>query len=97
MRFLIRIVAVLIMLLALGEMAVTLIRFDWASRSSPQGDAEPGKSEVLRQLQDLSGRLQGPGVLFCYAAVVFVLVRISVVQEQDAGPASLPPPPSPHS
>jgi hypothetical protein len=99
MRPLISIAAVIIMFLALSEMAISVILFASGGVSSQQGDAKAERREFLPQLRQLCQRLNEPGTLFCYAAVVFVLVRISVVQEEDAAraPLAVPAPPPPRS
>ena len=98
MRFILRIVAVLTMLLALTEAGLVTygLFVDGLPSSSQRADSpEPLFSRLTYTLREICFRFTGPAAVFCYGATLFVLLRISAAQEEDVrtpnGTATLSP------
>ena len=87
MRFLLRIVAVLTMLLALLEAGVATVDFiagyDQPTSAHPDDAAWPARPHIMQTLQRACHMIHSPAALFCYGAILFVLVRISLAQEEE--------------
>jgi len=93
MRFILRIVAFVAMLLAVTDAVWTTTNLVWnmtrPSSARTASDSTDRASAVLPTIERGCAELSGPAGLFCLGAILYVLIRISVEQEQEV---RLPPP-----
>jgi hypothetical protein len=82
MRIFFRIVAIATMFVALIQLALAVSRqFD---EDRPQSTASTVRHSTTDKINRISSNLFGPLELFCSGAILFVLIRISTTQEDDA-------------
>jgi hypothetical protein len=98
MRVILRIVAVVVMFLALTEAVLAVLELLQRPATGQQealnASPPPPREKWTRILQRYCWDLHGPAALFCYGGILFVLIRISVIQEEEGAPPPAEPAPS---